>query len=123
RLSFGILAGFDRDCPASAYMPNHRVSGIAVDEHIPLLVPGEGGANNRCGNRYRGRALSMRQCRQEQEKAGCCCQVFHGKASNPAAANAAEMNGDNPNELMERDFIVFSGLFFGDILWATACIW
>ena len=34
------------------------------------------------------------------------------KASSPAAANAAVIEGDDPNELMERDFMVFSGLFF-----------
>ena len=34
------------------------------------------------------------------------------KASKPAAANAAVIEGDDPNELMERDFMVFSGLFF-----------
>ena len=34
------------------------------------------------------------------------------KASNPAAANAAVIEGDDHNELMKRDFMVFSGLFF-----------
>jgi hypothetical protein len=34
------------------------------------------------------------------------------RTTKPAAANAAAIEGDDHNELMERDFMVYLGLFF-----------